>query len=112
MSDAITRSQLIEQIADKQDRLQTEDIKLAVQSSFEYLSRSLSLGNRIEIRGLGSFCLHFKKPKTIRNPKTGKLIDITGRNTPYFKPSSILNKRLNRTHSDDIASDALVEDDY
>ena len=97
----ISRSQLIERIADKQDRLQNEDVKLAVQSSFDYLSQVLSLGERIEIRGFGSFDLHFKKPKTMRNPKTKEIINVSGRNIPHFKPSSIVNERLNRAEPDD-----------
>ena len=101
MSDVITRAQLVERIADKQDRLQHEDIKLAVQDSFDYLSRALSLGKRIEIRGFGSFSLHFKKPKMMRNPKTKKLMNVPGRNIPHFKPSSIVNKRLNSTNPSD-----------
>ena len=101
MSDVITRSKLVERIADKQDRLQHEDIKLAVQDSFDYLSRALSLGKRIEIRGFGSFSLHFKKPKMMRNPKTKKLMNVPGRNIPHFKPSSIVNKRLNSTNPSD-----------
>ena len=103
MSDVITRSQLVERIADKQDRLQHEDIKLAVQDSFDYLSRALSLGKRIEIRGFGSFSLHFKKPKMMRNPKTKKLMNVPGRNIPHFKPSSVVNKRLNSTNPSDTA---------
>ena len=98
MFDSITRSQLIEQIADKQDRLQHEDIKLAVQNTFDYLSQVMSLGERIEIRGFGSFSLRFKKPKTMHNPKTGALINVSGRNIPHFKPSSIINRCLNRNH--------------
>ena len=97
----ISRSQLIERIADKQDRLQNEDVKLAVQSSFDYLSQVLSLGERVEIRGFGSFNLHFKKPKTMRNPKTKKIISVSGRNIPHFKPSNTVNQRLNRTKPDD-----------
>ena len=97
----ISCSQLIERIADKQDRLQNEDIKLAVQSSFDYLSQALSLGNRIEIRGFGSFTLHFRKPKTMRNPKTKKIIHVSGRNIPHFKPGNIVYQRLNKTYPDD-----------
>ncbi len=97
----VSRSHLIERIADKQDRLQNEDVKLAVQSSFDYLSQVLSLGERIEIRGFGSFTLHFKKPKTMRNPKTKEIVHVSGRNIPHFKPSSIVNQRLNRVDPDD-----------
>ena len=106
----INRSQLIERIADKQDRLQNEDIKLAVQSSFDYLSQALSLGNRIEIRGFGSFTLRFRKPKTMRNPKTKKIIHVSGRNVPHFKPGDIIKQRLNKTYpSDTTVSDYDID---
>ena len=101
MFKSITRSQLIEQMADKQDRLQHEDIKLAVQHSFDFLSQAMSLGERIEIRGFGSFSLRFKKPKTMHNPKTGALINVSGRNIPHFKPSRTVNRSINRSHSVD-----------
>lgn len=104
MFDSITRSQLIERITDKQDRLQYEDVKLAVQSSFDYMSRVLSLGKRIEVRGFGSFTLHYKKPKTMLNPRTKAVMNVPGRNIPYFKPSSTVNKRLNKTDSGDVVS--------
>lgn len=113
MPKSITRAQLIEQIASKQDRLQNEDIKLAVQCSFDYLSQALSLGKRIEIRGFGCFALHFKKPKTMRNPRTKELMDVCGRNIPHFKPSSIVNKRLNETTADNFTRpDGVNSDEY
>ena len=108
----ISRSELIERIADRQDRLQHEDIKLAVQSSFDYLSQALSLGDRIEIRGFGSFSLHFRKPKTMRNPKTKEIINVSGRNIPHFKPGNIVNQRLNKTYpSDTTTSDYDINKD-
>lgn len=95
-SEAITCSQLVEQIAMRQDRLMQKDIKLAVKLSFDYISRALSLGDRVEIRGFGSFSLRFKKPKIMHNPVTKEAIQISGRNLPFFKPSNLLNQRLNR----------------
>ena len=95
MFDSINRSQLIERLVEKQDRLQVEDIKLAVQYSFDYLSQEMSLGNRIEIRGFGTFSLHYKKARTMHSPKTGISVDVAGRNIPHFKPSRIVNKCLN-----------------
>ena len=106
----ISRSHLIERIADKQDRLQNEDVKLAVQSSFDYLSQVLSLGERIEIRGFGSFTLHFKKSKTMRNPKTKEIINVSGRNIPHFKPSNLVNRRLNKVGSDDTVAGGYDSD--
>ena len=94
--ESITCSQLVEQIAERQRRLSHKDIKLAVKLSFDYVSRALSLGDRVEIRGFGSFSLRFKKPKTMHNPLTKELIQIPGRNIPHFKPSHLVNKRLNK----------------
>jgi len=98
--ESITRSQLIEQITAKQRRMSNSDIKHAVESSFDYMSQALSMGERIEIRGFGSFSLHFKKPKIMRHLKTKEVMHIPGRNIPYFKPSSLINKRLNKGEAD------------
>ena len=99
--ESITCSQLVEKIAEQQHRLSHKDIKLAVKHSFDYVSRALSLGDRVEIRGFGSFSLRFKKPKTMRNPLTKKFIQIPGRNIPHFKPSNMVNKRLNKELTND-----------
>ena len=70
-TDAMMKSELIERIARKQSHLAYKDVELAVKSIMEQMSNSLSSGERIEIRGFGSFSLHYRPPRAGRNPKTG-----------------------------------------
>ena len=55
---------------------------------------SLSNNERIEIRGFGSFCLHYRAPRIGRNPKTGAAVDLVGKFVPYFKPGKELRRRV------------------
>ena len=61
------------------------------------MARSLSTGERIEIRGFGSFSLHHHKPRSGRNPKTGKVVVISGKHIPHFKPGKELRERVNNS---------------
>ncbi len=68
----MTKSELIEIITAKQKHLPAKDVELALKQILEIMSDALSAGERIEIRGFGSFSLHFRPPRQGRNPKTGK----------------------------------------
>lgn len=91
----MTKSELIERIAYKQDQLPARDVDFAVKSIIEMMSDQLSMGNRIEIRGFGSFSLHFRAPRVGRNPKTGDSVELTGKYVPHFKPGKELRTRVN-----------------
>lgn len=92
---AMTKSELIERIAEKQDHLSLKDIELAVKLMLEHMSQSLSSGDRIEIRGFGSFSLHYRAPRIGRNPKTGDSVELTGKYVPHFKPGKEMRDRVN-----------------
>ena len=92
---AVTKSELIERIADSQSQLSPKDVELAVKLMVEEMSSSLSTGGRIEIRGFGSFSLHYRASRTGRNPKTGSAVDLTGKYVPHFKPGKELRDRVN-----------------
>ena len=97
----MTKSELIERIADRQDQLSAKDIELAVKLVLEYMSQCLSTGERIEIRGFGSFSLHYRAPRTGRNPKTGETVELPGKYVPHFKPGKEMRDRVNdslKTH--------------
>ncbi len=96
MSNVITKSELIEKIAQKQNHLQHKDIELSVKSVIEQMSDALSSGERIEIRGFGSFSLHFRPPRVGRNPKTGETVSLPGKYVPHFKPGKELRERVNK----------------
>lgn len=91
----VTKSELIEVLAQKQSHLKHNDVELAVKHILEQMSRALSSGQRIEIRGFGSFSLHFRPPRQGRNPKTGDSVSLPGKYVPHFKPGKELRERAN-----------------
>lgn len=92
---AMTKSELIEVIARKQKHLPSKDVELAVKHLLELMSSSLASGERIEIRGFGSFSLHYRPPRMGRNPKTGEAVALSGKFVPHFKPGKDLRERVN-----------------
>ena len=66
-----------------------------MKSLIEQMSLSLSTGNRIEIRGFGSFSLHYRPPRMGRNPKTGEAVALAAKYVPHFKPGKELRERVN-----------------
>ena len=92
---SMMKSELIERIARKQSHLAYKDVELAVKCLLEQMSNSLSAGERIEIRGFGSFSLHFRPPRSGRNPKTGTSVSLPGKHVPHFKPGKELRERVN-----------------
>ncbi len=91
----MTKSELVERIATKQDQLSVRDIELAVKTLLEQMTQALADGERIEIRGFGSFSLNYRAPRTGRNPKTGESVVLEGKYVPHFKPGKELRERVN-----------------
>ncbi len=91
----MTKSELIDVIAKEQSHLAYRDVELAVKCMLEQMSQALASGERIEIRGFGSFSLHYRPPRQGRNPKTGKSVTLTGKYVPHFKPGKELRERVN-----------------
>jgi integration host factor subunit beta len=91
----MTKSELIEALALRQPHLKPEDVELAVKALLDMMGDSLASGQRIEVRGFGSFSLHFRPPRTGRNPKTGESVDLPGKYVPHFKPGKELRERVN-----------------
>lgn len=91
----MTKSELIEALAARQVHLKPDDVDLAVKTILEQMSGALSGGERIEIRGFGSFSLHFRPPRIGRNPKTGESVALPGKHVPHFKPGKELRERVN-----------------
>ena len=90
----MTKSELIEVIANEQNHLAYRDVELAVKCMMEQMSEALANGQRIEIRGFGSFALHFRPPRVGRNPKTGEAVPLPGKHVPHFKPGKELRDRV------------------
>lgn len=91
----MTKSDLIEIISEKQSLLNYRDVELAVKLILGQMSNSLAGGERIEIRGFGSFTLHHRPPRVGRNPKSGESVDLGEKFVPHFKPGKELRDRVN-----------------
>ena len=93
----MTKSELIEKIALSQDQLPPRDVEQAVRMILERMANALVSKQRIEIRGFGSFSLHYRAPRTGRNPKTGDSVTLSGKDVPHFKPGKDLRDRVNNS---------------
>ena len=91
---SINKKDLIEIIAKEQDQLPYRDIELSIKTIIKSMVNSLKKGERIEIRGFGSFSLRYRKPRVGRNPKSGQSVNIEERYVPHFKPGKSLKERV------------------
>ena len=96
---SLTKSDLIESMSRNQRHLERKDVELAVKGLLEKMSQELAGGNRIEIRGFGSFSLHFRAARMGRNPKSGDAVPLRGKYVPHFKPGKELRERVNANAS-------------
>jgi len=90
----ITRSELIDALFDKQPHLAHRDVELAVKTVLEKMGSAFELGDRIEIRGFGSFSLHYRSSRIGRNPITGDSVAVQDKFSPHFKPGKELKERV------------------
>ncbi len=109
----MVKSELIQRMTERQDNLPLKDVELSVNHLLEVMSETLSNGDRIEIRGFGSFNLHYRPPRRAHNPKTGERVFTEAKHTPHFKPGKELRDRVNESrattaikdHDDDTDND-------
>lgn len=90
----MTKSELIESLAEKNQVISVREVEDGVKEILEHLMYTLEKGERIEIRGFGSFSLHYRQPRTGRNPKTGESVKLTSKYVPHFKPGKELKERV------------------
>jgi len=108
----MVKSELITRIAEKQDSLTLKDVELGVNHILERMSAELSNGQRIEIRGFGSFSLHYRPPRRAHNPKTGERVYTQEKYTPHFKPGKDLRERVNASRlTTAIKDDDITDED-
>lgn len=107
----MTKSELIERIA-MQSQLTPKDVELAVKTMIEHMSSTLATGGRIEIRGFGSFSLHYRAPRLGRNPKTGDSVGLSGKYVPHFKPGKELRERVNQWSGPATSNGDAGDDDF
>nr|BET44407.1 MAG: integration host factor subunit beta [Candidatus Aschnera chinzeii] len=91
----MTKSKLIGKLISQLSHMPTKLIEVAAKEILDYIAISLANGERIEIRGFGSFSLHYRAPRIGRNPKTGNKISLKGKYVPHFKPGKELRNRVN-----------------
>ncbi len=89
------KSTLIDSVAKKLAHLPEEKVNNAINFIIALMSDSLAAGKRIEIRGFGSFSLHFRPPRNAHNPKTGERVITVPKYSPHFKPGKELRERVN-----------------
>ncbi len=99
----MNKSELIENLIQRLARekgieLNAKDAELAVKNIIEHLSDALAQGERIEIRGFGSFTLRYRPPRLGRNPRTGEAVPLPAKHVPHFKAGKDLRERVNDRH--------------
>ncbi|NCA68700.1 MAG: integration host factor subunit beta [Sphingobacteriia bacterium] len=97
----MTKSELIDVLAAAQDHLAYKDVEEAVRKLLDRMSTALAAGERIEIRGFGSFSLHYRPARIGRNPKTGDAVALAGKHVPHFRPGKELRDRVNQAFLDE-----------
>ena len=91
----LIKSQLIGELSKHFPHLPEKDIALAVNHIIEHMSNTLSSGGRIEIRGFGSFNLHYRPPRRAHNPKTGEKLVTNPKYAAHFKPGKEMREKVN-----------------
>jgi len=92
----MTKADLIDEVS-RLAELTRKDSEVIVETIFDSVVRSLRAGDKIEIRGFGSFRTRQRKPRVGRNPKTGERVDVPAKKIPFFKPSKELKDLVNET---------------
>ena len=93
----MVKSELIYRITNRQENLSLKDVELSVNHLLEIMSETLSNGQRVEIRGFGSFNLHYRPPRRAHNPKTGERVFTEAKHTPHFKPGKEMRDRVDNS---------------
>ncbi len=92
----MTKSELIETVASKVNNFSRKDIEIIVETLFESMTESLSKGDKVEIRGFGSFKIKARDGRQGRNPKSGENIFIESKKVPFFKAGKEIRERINK----------------
>ena len=93
------KSELVRALNEKLSELQLGDVDLAVNCLLNHMADALVQGERIEIRGFGSFDLHHRPPRIGRNPKTGEAVNLLAKVAVHFKPGKDMRDRVNAAHN-------------
>ncbi|MDH5489762.1 MAG: integration host factor subunit beta [Rhodospirillaceae bacterium] len=91
----MTKSELIQRLADANPHLYLRDVERIVTTIFEEITNALADGNRVELRGFGAFSVKERDSRVGRNPRTGEAVNVSAKYIPYFKTGKQLRERLN-----------------
>jgi integration host factor subunit beta len=90
----MTKSELIDKLAERNSQLGLRDVDLAVKAILDAVSDALATGKRVEIRGFGSFSLNVRSSRVARNPKSGEKVEVPAKRVPHFKAGKELRARV------------------
>ncbi len=107
----MTKSELIARLAERNPRLVARDADEAVNTMLDAMTDALAGGQRIEIRGFGSFALNYRPPRIGRNPKSGDRVQVPAKHVPHFKAGKELRERVDGTESSGGAGNGADEGD-
>ena len=93
---ALTRSDLISELAASHPHLRMADVELIVATIFDQITAALARGDRVELRGFGAFSVKQRNARIGHNPRTGEAVQVDEKAVPYFKTGKELRVRLNR----------------
>jgi integration host factor subunit beta len=91
----MTKSELIQSIAEQNPHLYLRDVERIVGTIFDEISGALASGDRVELRGFGAFSVRQRNARTGRNPRTGETVEVEAKQVPFFKCGKELRERLN-----------------
>lgn len=89
------RSELIQKLADENPHLFQRDVERIVNTIFEEVTKAMSRGDRVELRGFGAFSVKQRDARVGRNPRTGETVQVDEKHVPFFKTGKLLRERLN-----------------
>jgi integration host factor subunit beta len=91
----MTKSELIQRIAELNPHLYHRDVERIVTTIFEEISEALASGDRVELRGFGAFSVKQRDARVGRNPRTGDAVQVAEKHIPFFKTGKLLRERMN-----------------
>lgn len=92
----MTKSELIQRLAERNPHLYLRDVEKIVESIFDEITKALARGDRVELRGFGAFSVKHREARTGRNPRTGETVYVASKSLPFFKTGKALREQLNK----------------
>lgn len=97
----MTKSELIQKLADRNPHLLLRDVERIVDTVFDEITSTLADGNRVELRGFGAFSVKHRDARIGRNPRTGEQVQVEAKRLPFFKTGKALREALNEEKKED-----------